>query len=335
MDKYLSTWYRSAGIPTEKIPLSKRAEAIRGFEIDADGIASLTQLFFKLPPSDSSFEEKLRTAINATDSNFGMSGDDNELVVLAGATLADVIEEGDRDLSNLAILSVVSASAQNLRGPAAVSEIPELATQRLGKRSAQRDVAEDGSEAATLATKLAALGEPYDVLSREFQRLQLQFPIINEESNMLWWVFGETSQNSDERWGDMPIEKVCLISATELAGLTRVIPGPVAARAFLDRAVRSGRTSVKDVSIADVVNKTPKPWRDDHYGKPLPPELKGVLPLCEAVRFSIEVGDNDGWRQMFKSSLRIVPTAKLTPGKMAYQVYLERLTIRSFVGAKQ
>jgi GTPase-associated system helical domain len=330
MEKYLSTWYRSAGIATEKIPLPKRAEAINAFEVARDDVASLTQLFFKLAPSDPSFEEKFRTAINEKDSNFGMTGDDNELVVLAGATLVDVIEQGERSLSDLAILCVVSASAQNLRGAATVVEIPELIVKHLGKRSAKRDVADDSSEVAALAKKLADLGEPYDTLGREFQKLQLLFPIVDEESNMLWWVFGETSRDLDKRWDDMSLEEVCLISPTELAALTKVLPGPVAARAFLDRAVRSGRDSLKDVSIADVVNKTPKDWRDEHYGKPIPNELKGILPLCEAVRFSIEAGDNDGWRQMFKSSLRVSAKSKLAPDRMAYQIFLERLTMRSF-----
>ena len=336
MLNYLSDWYRSAGIPTENIPLTKRGAAIDTFTVDADGVAALTQLFYELPLSDSSFDGTFRTAINKEDPNFGMSGSDRELLVLAGAKLVDVIEKAERDLSDLATLCLVCGSAQNLRGTPAVREIPELAVEHLSKRSAQRDEPEDDGDSAKLAASLAEKGEPFDALGREFQKLQLQLPVVTEEANMLWWVFGETSRDLDKRWDKMSIEEVCLVSAKELADLTKVIPGPVAARAFLDRAIRSGRDSVKlSVSIADVVNKTPKEWRESNYKQPLPNELKGVVPICEAVRYSIDAGDGDGWRSIFKASTRIAASSKPAPNKLAYQIFLEHLTVRCFGVVKQ
>ncbi len=336
MQNYLSVWYRSAGIATETIPLAKRSEAISAFDVDGAGVAALAQLFYELPPSDVSFAEKFRTPINQADPNFGMSGSDRELIVLAGATLVDAIERSERDLSDLATLCLVCGSTQNLRGTPAVREIPELAIERLSTRSAQRDEPEDSGVASKLSVALSEKGSPFDVLGREFEKLQLQFPIVTEEADMLWWVFGETSRDLDMRWDNMSLEEVCMISAKELADLTKIIPGPVAARAFLDRAIRSGRDSVRSsVSIADVVNKTPKDWRERNYGKPLPNELKGILPISEAVKYSIEAGNSDGWRSIFKSSTRIAATAKPEPSKLAYQIFLEHLAARSFAAVKQ
>jgi hypothetical protein len=336
MQSYLSVWYRSAGIATENVPLAKRIEAISAFNADGDGVAALTQLFYELPPSDLLFEAKFRTPINKADPNFGMSGSDRELIVLAGATLVDVIERGKRDVSNLATLCLVCGSVQNLRGTPAVREIPELAVARLSERSAQRDQPDSDSAAARLAAALAGKGEPFDALGREFQKLQLQLPVVTEEADMLWWVFGETSRDLNKRWDNMSLEEVSMICAKELADLTKVIPGPVAARAFLDRTIRSGRDSVKSsVSIADAVNKTPKDWRERNYKMPVPNELKGILPISEAIRYSIEAGDADGWRSIFKSSTRIASTAKPEPSKLAYQIFLEHLTARCFAAVKQ
>lgn len=336
MHKYLSVWYRSAGIATENVPLAKRGEAIDSFAVDGNDVAALAQLFYRLPPSDASFEERFRTALNTADPNFGMSGSDNELIVLAGATLVDVIENRRRDLSDLAILCLVCGSAQNLRGAPAVPEIPELAVKHLGKRSAHRDEPDGDGDAVKLAASLAEKGDPYNALGHEFQKLQLQFPIVTEEVNILWWVFGETSRDLEQRWGRLPAEEVCLVSAKELADLTKVIPGPVAARAFLDRAIRSGRDSAKSsVSIADVVTKTPKGWREAHYKRPLPNELKGVLPMYEAVKYSVDAGDDDGWRSIFKSSTGVSAGADSEPDRLAYQVFLEHLTVRCFAAVKQ
>jgi len=336
MNNYLSAWYRSAGIAPENIPLAKRGEAIDAFAVDGDDVAAMTQLFYELTPSDSSFEGKFRTAFNNADPNFGMSGNDRELIVLAGATLANVMENGTRALSDLSTLCLICGGAQNLRKAPAVREIPEAAVKHLSKRSAERAEPDGEDDSTRLSAALVEKGEPYDVLAREFQKLQLQFPIIAEESNMLWWSFGETSRDLDQRWSKLPLEAVCLVSAKELADLTRVIPGPVAARAFLDRAIRSSRDSVKSsVSIAEVVNDTPKDWREAHYKKPLANELKGILPINEAIRLSLDAGDNSAWRPIFKSSTGVSATAKPAPDKLAYQVFLEHLTIRCFVTVKQ
>jgi hypothetical protein len=133
MNNYLSAWYRSAGIAPENIPLAKRGEAIDAFAADGDDVAAMTQLFYELTPSDSSFEGKFRTAFNNADPNFGMSGNDRELIVLAGATLANVMENGTRALSDLSTLCLICGGAQNLRKAPAVREIPEAAVKHLSK----------------------------------------------------------------------------------------------------------------------------------------------------------------------------------------------------------
>jgi hypothetical protein len=335
MHNYFSAWYQSAGIATEHIPLAKRWEAIEAFAVDGDGATSLTQVFYGLAPSDPSFEQKFRVAFNKADPNFQMSGNDRELLVLAGAALVAVMDNGAQELADLAGLCLVCAAVQNVRAAPAVPEIPEIAVKYLSKRSAGRVEPEEDGAASKLSAALTEKGEPYDVLASEFQKLQLQFPIIAEESNMLWWLFSETSRDLDERWSRLPLGAVCLVTARELAVLTKVIPGPVAARAFLDRAIRSGRSTVKaSISITDVINETPKNWRDANYQKPLPNELNGILPINQSVRLSVEASDDSAWRSMFKTSTGISASAKTAPDKIAYQIFLEHLTARSFAAVK-
>jgi hypothetical protein len=125
---------------------------------------------------------------------------------------------------------------------------------------------------------------------------------------------------------------VCALTAKELADLTRVIPGPIAVRAFLDRAIRSGRDKVAaSISIADVVDDTAKTWRDSHFSKPLPAGLEGILPVTHAVTLSVQ----GAWRPMFKGATRIAATAKSNPAALAYQFYLEQLAVRSFAEIKE
>ena len=98
MHNYFGDWYRSASVPPDSIPLAKRWEAIEAFNVDAAEVASLTQLSYGLNLSDASFPQRFRTAFNTADPNFQMSGNDRELLVLAGATLVDVTENGEREI---------------------------------------------------------------------------------------------------------------------------------------------------------------------------------------------------------------------------------------------
>jgi hypothetical protein len=335
MNSYFGDWYRSAGIPPEEIPLSKRWEAVESFDVDATEISLLAQVFYHLSLSDPSFAERFRKAFNEADPTFPMSGNDRELIVLAGAGLVDVIQRRSRDIADLAALCLVCGAAQNVR-TAAVPQIPEIAASYLGQRSVQRAKPEEDGKEEALLKALAEAGEPLSELAPEFQKLQLEFPIVSEESNMLWWLVSETSRDVKQRWGEMPLGMVCMLTGKELADLTRIIPGPIAARAFLDRAIRSGRNKVAAlISITDVVNDTAKTWRDSHFAKAVPTGLEGILPLTHAVIVSVQASDDSAWRPIFKAATGIAATAKGNPDAIAYQFYLEQLAARSFTEMKE
>jgi hypothetical protein len=335
MNSYFGDWYRIAGIPPEGIPLAERWKAVESFETDAGDVALLTQIFYQLNLSDPSFPQRFREALNKVDQNFSMSGNDRELVVLAGAGLVDAIERRSREIADLAALFLVCGAAQNVR-TAAVPQIPEIAAKYLGQRSVERAKPEKDGKEEALSKALSAVGGPHSKLAPEFQKLQLEFPIVSEESNMLWWLISETSRDVNQRWSEMPLGMACVLTGKELADLTQIVPGPVAARAFLDRAVRSGRNKVAaSISIKEVVNDTAKTWRDSHFSKALPTGLEGVLPVTHAVILSVQASDDGAWRAMFKAATGMAATAKSTPDALAYQFYLEQLAASSFVEMKE
>ena len=336
MNSYFSDWYRVAGIPPEGIPLTKRWEGVESFAVDAAEISLLAQVFYQLNSSDPSFIQRLREALNKVDPNFPMSGNDRELIVLAGAVLVDTIERRSRDIADLAALCLVCGAVQNVRVASAVPQIPEIGTKYLSQRSVQRAKPEKDGKEEALSKDLAAQGEVYGRLAPEFQKLQLEFPIVSEESNMLWWMISETSRDVGQRWSELPLGMVCTLSGKELADLTQIIPGPIAARAFLDRAIRSGGNEVAaSISIAKAVNDTAKTWRDSHFSKPLPTGLEGILPLTHAVVLSARASDDKTWQPMFKAATGIAATAKSKPDAVAYQFYLEQLAVRSFTEMKE
>jgi len=331
MHDYFGEWYRAAGIPPESLPLAERWKAVDAFKPNSADVALLAQLFFQLTLSDSSFPESFRKALHDTDVTMPMAGNDNELVVLAGAELIDTIEEGERDLADFSALCLVCAGAQNLRQNPLVLDIPDRAAKYLKKRSENRAKPVKDSPETKLFDALTAVGAPHSELAAEFRKLQLRFPLVDEETNILWWLVGETSRDLDRRWGELDAGAVCSIGAAELADLTKVLPGPIAARAFLDRAVRSERKKVPtSISIAEVVVETPKEWREKRHKTPIPNELAGLLPIHQAMTLSLQADDDGAWRNIFKTSTKLPTSAKGSPDAVAYQIYLEHLTVRSF-----
>jgi hypothetical protein len=331
MHDYFGEWYRTAGIPPESVPLAERWNAIEEYGPASADVALLTQLFFELTLSDASFPQTFRKALHDVDVTLPMRDNDNEMIVLAGAELINLIERGERELADFAALCLVCAGAQNLRRNPLVPDIPDRAAQYLKKRSEHREAFVKDSPQGKVFDGLTAAGGPYSDLAIEFRKLQLRFPLVDEETNMLWWLMGGTSGDLNRRWGELEVGAVCAIGAAELARLTRVLPGPIAARAFLDRAVRSERKKIPvSISIAEVVSGTPKEWREKYHQTPVVNRLTGLLPIHQAMTLSLQAQDNGAWRPVFNTSTKILATAKAAPDSVAYQIYLEHLTARSF-----
>src|SRR5258707_9639497 len=262
MNRNFGDWYRSAGITPDSEKLPKRWEGLEAYSPGEDGVVSLTRLFYQLGEPKEVFLTEFRSAIQKTDPTFPMKGNDRELIVLAGAELIDVIERASRGLADLAALCLVCAAVQNLRKGPAVPEIPEIAARYLSKRAASRALPE--KKPSEMIEKLTKLGDPYNSLAVEFQKLQLEFPIVAEESNILWWLVSEYSRDLDKRWSKCSVQEISIVAGKKLADLTRVIPGPVAAAAFLDRVVQSGRTKLtSSVSVTNALSKTPLEWRQE------------------------------------------------------------------------
>jgi hypothetical protein len=337
MHKDFAEWHRSAGITPNGETLPKRWAAIDEFQVGRDEIVYLTRLFYRLGKPSEEFLTAFRASFQKADPAFPMRDNDQELVVLAGAELIDIIERGATNSADLAALSVVCAAAQNTRGSPAVTDIPEIATQYLSKRAIERVSVREGegnSDAGprkALFEALATLGTPYDGLPKEFERLQRELSVVAEESNMLWWLFSEYSRDLRQPWNKSTVPAAALIAGKELADLTRVIPGPIAATAFLDRAVRSAKAKPPAaILIIDAMNDVPVEWRLKYVTKGCPSQLEDLLPISHGVKISLSSPDNDAWLSAFTLGTGISADSKLAPHVLAYQIFLEALLCRSW-----
>jgi hypothetical protein len=346
MHDHLADWYRTAGIGVDGETLPKRGEAIEAFSPDRADIPPLARLFYSLGGDNTECLATFRAKLKENDATFAMAGNDREIAVLAGAELVDVIERSQEpQLADLAALALVCPSAHNLRASPAVPDIPERAKAYLGKRATERTASGDASDAAPGTAEgitflkqqgphWPKVGETIERLTKECNSLRTVVPLLSEECNMLWWLFGDWSRDLKKRWRDVPRSAVPLIAGKEACDLTQVMPGHPCVLAFLDKVVRSAYPKVPaTVALKDSVNALPQEWRAAFAGTRKIHELEALAPVAQAVNFSLKAAGADAWPPFFQQATGVATNAGLAPTALAYQVYQEALLFRAWESA--
>jgi hypothetical protein len=338
MHKDFAEWYRLAGIEPDGEILKKRWSVIDEFDPKRDGVISLAKMFYRLGRPEEAFLSSFIEAFQQEDPAFKIRDNDHELSILAGAQLVDTISRADTKLADLAALSLVSAAASNARKAPSVTDIPEIAARHLTKRSRKRFSSDDYSEGNSKAEFLEALtelGTPYAEVAEELQRLRQQLEVVSEESNMLWWLFSETSRDENQRWNSFSVPAAAVIAGKELADLTVVLPGPIAAPAFLDRTIRSIKTKPPaSVSVTKAIGEVSHGWRQSYADKNCPLELESLLPIGYGIKLSLTVLADTSWIPAFTQATGIAANAEIAPHILAYQVFIESLLCRSWKESK-
>lgn len=211
-----------------------------------------------------------------------------------------------------------------------------IAAGHLMKRTTQRSAVDEETEETDidqeLLTALKAGEGPLPVLAKQLQKLDRELAIVREESNMLWWLFSEFSRDEKRRWTEFSVPAAAMMAGKELADLTRVIPGPASARAFLDRVIRCVKPKpTASVLVTDAVNEVTIEWRQKYVDeKRCPTEVEDLMPLSHAIKLSLSSPNNNEWFPSFISRTQIPTTAKLVPNVLADQSFLESLLCRSW-----
>ena len=161
--------------------------------------------------------------------------------------------------------------------------------------------------------------------------MQAELGIVAEETNILWWLFSEHSRDELKRWADYSVPAAALMAGKELADLTRVLPGPPAASAFLDRVIRcANRKPPASISVVDAINGVALDWRQKYTETSIPPELEDIMPISFGIKASTATPENDTWLPGFLRTTGLRQESKLAPELLSLQVFLERLLRRAW-----
>lgn len=183
-----------------------------------------------------------------------------------------------------------------------------------------------GTTSAALTDVLKAVGRSLDKVAtstrRAFTLVQGRLDQADEESDVLWYVFGGVSSLTGNAFKDMDAVHATLLAGIELAGLTRE---PLHARTFGAMLTRLGIAS-DPVTVQTAIEATPTAaWT----GLTLSATSARLTPLHRLAGRHAEFGTNgDGWIAGVETQFGFAPTLEVGAHDLALQAYRERLLIK-------
>lgn len=364
MHKSFSDWYRIASIEPNEESLEKRWEGVKNFvELVADDMQygfEVVRLFHGKEPKDSAIVDRFCNLFQEADLTFPMRDNKVELQVLAGASIICCIDESLASADKLA-LATVCADCQQLALPTLVPEIISIAKNYLKKSSSnlrslemltpvksakvnidelmtnfeagiqQNDIQVLGSAAKALFEKLSNVRVQNIVsLNKQIKVVNRSLELLREESDILWWIFAENSNDLECRMSDINSSSACIIAGKELADLTMVQPGPFSVEAFLDKMLRTVKNELPErVTLKEAIESTPMEWKEKWTDQMNVNKVEDFCPIYLAASKSVETSGDSAWTAIFEPKSSIKANSTISPLKLALQVYQESLFIKA------
>lgn len=244
---------------------------------------------------------------------------------------ARVREEAHDDLAPMPAFAEVVVPAPT---PPAVEEVPDGQWPLVAKNDkaivASLTTLQKTVSALAKATKglrgetVAAFGVRPTLRDRAVVALQ-------EETQILWWLFGEWSEDGQANFADLKLPGGSMVVGRELALLTRLVPGHPRVGAILGKTLRSHPEGRREASLAEVVSDAKLEWRKAAVAVSKPDRF--LTPLLFATERSTE-GSSDSWQGTFETVTGVSVGTSALPTEWAEHILDEVLLLRVLADAE-
>ena len=360
MHRSFAEWYRTVDVDPQDVRLQKRWQGIEGYcknDIGSHDVLELTRLFFQKPVGVE-FRKSFVNAFYEIDNAFPEKNN-LELSVLAGATIVYALENYDK-IDNLAVLAMLSASfnKRSITVPSILTEIKDTfvcMTAKIResmednfnfqssvpshKKMIEKFNAAKENPALWSATEIGegfsayaiALNKHLTEIRKFAQESLLKQSILQEDSQILWWMTGEFSRDMQKPFRSFKPSEVCVIIGKELADLVKILPGPYASNAVLYKVLSVfPENETENITFSTAINKLGKIWRQRTIEAYPAKITKEITPLLSAISGSLDVDGATEWKPAYKKLTGFdASNIKMSASKLAYQMYLECLVIKS------
>ncbi|GAB3956361.1 hypothetical protein GCM10028805_45980 [Spirosoma harenae] len=154
-----------------------------------------------------------------------------------------------------------------------------------------------------------------------------------EEVNILWWVFGESSNLFEKRFKEVGILPMIFVAPFEISEFIEQSPGHLATNVIIDKVLKLAQNKDKaypNVSLLEVVNSLPENIRKHIDIKDFD-ELLVFTPSLLGIKKSLQVEEGENWDSIYKkSSLGADSKKKLGSLELSEQIYRELQFFNSY-----
>lgn len=343
LERNFYKWYKkvSFDVPQNQIDMRwqgiKQAEDIK----EIDEIVGLIRIFLKLS-CDAGIKEWFIECFSNIDKGFD-DNNEEELAVLAGATLAKLLqgEDGIFIAYSLQVLEPYYDFILKDLCILACDRIRELSIETNRVNSEQEaqiflnsnwetEIAEEGqfSENApeTLISVIKKMEKNIRILDSKNNNLMNENKIAQEKIEILSWIVGEWSDLLEIPLSEIKDINGAVVLGVELENLVRSYPGPYAAEAFLSKMLNKCKKSVSEVSLTELIDEQGISVKEkivEKYGSEC--ESRN-LPIIAALKASLTVDGKKEWLPAYKKAWKINPDSlKLSLIKWSMLIYQECL----------
>lgn len=162
--------------------------------------------------------------------------------------------------------------------------------------------------------------------------IETQLSILREESNLLWWLFGEQSRSPGILVRSLTTPAVATLFGKEAADLTQILPGHAAVKGILAKAIALHTASrnaekVKDAEFGEYVDFA-VPDAATSLNTPELPKVDKFCHFHRALKAKRDISGGD-WKKNFEAMSLFRTDLQLTPINAAHQMYQESLLMRT------
>lgn len=353
MHREFADWYRIAALSPPGELLEQRWQAVSdlGTNLSAEQLIEVLRMYAVRPLPSFKAPEFFDAAFRKHDASFPVMSNAEELRVLAGAVLRNIIEtdanaaiatscglvcssfgsrlssmpnkehvdEAKRYLARMgtSLREVVlpKISSGNLSAPHFDSQLP-AAVFAINQTPALRQ------PLITALTELAAGVSDLDSLRRT---IFLQ----REELNLLWWLQNAFSRTLRVQFSEIPSSAAVCVFASELFDLTLFVPGPTAILGMVVASLSQTRDAGQPLSIQQILNATPRELRSRWISETSAIQTRGLCPLMSAAAKSLSTEGDSDWIPSYKKDMDVSPEEVHAPTDLSIQLYGERTFIKA------
>lgn len=338
----LSEWYRVASLSaTSAETLKYRSEVIASI-IESKEISwmfNCVKLFLN-KKYDEEFKAELIKSFTVSDPLFQQRDNELELRVLCGAIIHEYIIDDEYEDSITLALSLISATFENkdIINYDIIIDAKKYLNDKsieLREQNTDLDLLEDieeevSAEVESIETLKVQIDNRYNItqINEYLKKLNSKIDVLDEESNMHWWIFRGFSNYKAKPIKDLDIEMAPIFLGKDLSDLTKIIPGPLASEQFLKKLINDNfqENSAVLLIFKDVINKLERADKekfiDETFKKT---NIGNICPIMFACQESLKIDDGKTWLAYFENDTGLNAKTKISIIDLAKQFYIENL----------